>query len=75
MISLKFVSKSPTNNICSDNGLVPARRQAIIWTNDCMFPDAYMRHLTSVGNYFFTEKKDLLQSFPVEDKDLLILHS
>ena len=30
-----------------DNGLAPARRQAIIWTNDGLFTDAYMRH-----NYF-----------------------
>ena len=35
-ISLKFVPKGPVNNIPvgSDNGLTPARRQAIIWTND-----------------------------------------
>ena len=36
-ISLKFVPKVPINNIpgiCSDNGLAPTRRQAIIWTND-----------------------------------------
>ena len=36
-ISLKFVAKGPINNIPplgSDNGLVPFRRQAIIWTND-----------------------------------------
>ena len=31
--SLKFFPKVPINNIGSDNGLVPARRQAIIWTN------------------------------------------
>ena len=36
-ISLKFVPKSPINNIPvlgSDNGLAPARCQAIVWTND-----------------------------------------
>ena len=33
-ISLKFVPKGPINNIPSDNGLAPARRQAIIWTHD-----------------------------------------
>ena len=33
-ISIKFVPKGPINNIDSDNGLAPARRQAIIWTND-----------------------------------------
>ena len=30
------------SNIGSNNGLVPARRQAIIWTNDCKLIDAYM---------------------------------
>ena len=30
--------------IVSDNGLAPARRQAIIWTNGDYFTDAYMRH-------------------------------
>ena len=33
----------------SDNGLAPARRQAIIWTNDGKFTDAYMRHSASMG--------------------------
>ena len=37
-ISLKFVPKGSINNIPAciglDNGLVPSRRQAIIWTND-----------------------------------------
>ena len=35
-ISLKFVSRGPIDNkpnIGSNNGLVPKRRQAIIWTN------------------------------------------
>ena len=31
----------------SDNGLVLPRRQAIIWTNDGLFTDAYMRHSAS----------------------------
>ena len=38
-IPLKLVSKGPVNNIPgfgSDNGLVPTRRQAIIWTNDIL---------------------------------------
>ena len=37
-ISLKFVPKGPINNIPAlvqiDDGLVPARRQGIFWTND-----------------------------------------
>ena len=33
----------------SDNGLTPARRQAIIWTNGGKFTDAYMRHSTSIS--------------------------
>ena len=32
-ISLKFIPKDPIDSIGSDNGLVPNRRQAIIWTN------------------------------------------
>ena len=36
-ISLKFVRKGPIN-----------RRQAIIWTNDSYFTDAYMRHSASM---------------------------
>ena len=35
--------------IGSDNGLAPCRRQAIIWTNDSLFTDAYMRHSASVS--------------------------
>ena len=31
------------SSISSDNGLVPTRRQAIIWTNGGLFTDAYMR--------------------------------
>ena len=52
-LSLKFVPKSPINNIPAlvhrDNGLVPVRRQAIIWTNDGKFTDAYMRHSASMS--------------------------
>ena len=33
----------------SDNGLAPTRRQAIIWTNDNNFTDAYMRHSDSIS--------------------------
>ena len=32
-----------------DNGLVPARRQALIWTNAGKFTDAYMRHSASMS--------------------------
>ena len=43
MVQLKYSS------IGSDNGLAPARRQAIILTNDGWFTDAYMRHSTSLS--------------------------
>ena len=33
----------------SDNGLAPTRRQAIIWSNDGKFTDAYMRHSASMS--------------------------
>ena len=46
---LKFVPKGPINNIGSDDGLAPSRRQAIIWTNDGRFIDAYMRHSASMS--------------------------
>ena len=36
-VSLKFIPKS-------DNGLARPRRQAIIWTSDGKFTDAYMPH-------------------------------
>ena len=51
-ISLKFVPKGPINNIPtigSDNCLAPARLQAIIWTNDDEFTDAYMHHSASMS--------------------------
>ena len=44
-------SKYQYSSIGSDNGLAPARRQAIIWTNDAYFTDAYMHHLTSTSYY------------------------
>ena len=47
-ISLKFVPKHPIS-IGSDNGLVPTRQQAIIWTNDGQITDAYMRHSASMS--------------------------
>ena len=60
-ISLEFVPKCQINNynrsnhtnvqynnISSDNGLAPTRRQAIIWTNDGKFTDTYVRHWASV---------------------------
>ena len=36
-------------SIGSDNGLAPTRRRAIIWTNDDLITDAYMRHLASMS--------------------------
>ena len=36
-------------SIGSDNGLAPARRQVIIWTNDNYFIDAYTRHSATIG--------------------------
>ena len=47
-ISLKFVPKGRINNIPA---LVQAltRWQAIIWTNDGSFTDAYMRHSSSMS--------------------------
>ena len=44
MISLKYILKGQNSSNGSDNGLAPARRQAIIWTNDGKFTDVYMRH-------------------------------
>ena len=36
------------SSIGLDNGLAPTRWQAIIWTNDGKFTDAYMRHSASM---------------------------
>ena len=35
-------------SIASDNGLVPTRRQAIVWTNNDKIAHACMRHLASM---------------------------
>ena len=32
-----------------NDGLVPNRHQAIIWTNDSLFIDAFMHHLVSMS--------------------------
>ena len=49
-ISLKFVPKSQNySSIVSDNGLAPTRWQAIIWSNDGKFTDAYMRRSASMS--------------------------
>ena len=37
------------SSINSDNGLEPSRRQAIIWSNDGKFTDAYMRRSASMS--------------------------
>ena len=47
-----FVPKGQIKNIPSigsGNVLAPTRRQAIIWTNDGKFADAYMRHSASMS--------------------------
>ena len=53
-ISLKFVSKGPIDNIPALVQIMAWRRpgdnwQAIIWTNDGYFTDAYMRHSASMS--------------------------
>ena len=45
-------SQGPINNVPAfglDNGLVPARQQAIIWTNDGQFTDSHMHHSASMS--------------------------
>ena len=42
-------SNQQYSSIGLDNGLAPIRRQAIIWTNDGKFTDAYMRHSASMS--------------------------
>ena len=49
IFSLTFVPMGPINKVGPDNGLAPARRQAIIWTNAGKFIDAYMRHSASMS--------------------------
>ena len=44
-----YGSNQQYSSIGLDNGLAPARRQAIIWTNDSWFTDAYMWHLASMS--------------------------
>ena len=36
-------------SIGSDNGLAPAKRQAIVWTNAGKFTDACIRHSASMS--------------------------
>ena len=45
-LSLKLLlrAKLTNSNIGSNNGLVPTRRQTIIWTTDGYFTDTYMGH-------------------------------
>ena len=54
-ISLKFIPKGPINNIPA---LVQTRQQAIIWTNDDYFTDAYMHlslnELRFVGHSYYS---------------------
>ena len=42
-------SNEPYSSIGLDDGLAPARRQAIIWTNDVKFTEAYMLHAASTS--------------------------
>ena len=42
-------SNQQYSSIDSDNVLAPARRQAIIWTNEGLSTDAHIRHSTSMG--------------------------
>ena len=51
-ILLTFVNQGSDlqySSLGSDDGLAPSRRQAIIWTNDGYFTDAYMRHSASMS--------------------------
>ena len=48
-ISLKFVPRGPINNITTLVQVMAWRRQAIIWTNDGSFIDAYMPHSASMS--------------------------
>ena len=53
-ISQNFVPEARINNIHYpsiglDYGLVPTRRQAIIWTNEGYFTDAYTSHSVSMS--------------------------
>ena len=48
-ISVKIVPKIAMNNIGSDKGFVPKKRQAIIWGNGALVTDADIHHLASVS--------------------------
>ena len=50
-IPSRFVPKGSINifHIGSDNGAAPIRRQAIVWTNDGLFNNAYVRHSASMS--------------------------
>ena len=48
-LSLSLKVHKQYSSIGSDNGLLPSRQQAIIWTNDGCFTDAYMRHSASMS--------------------------
>ena len=62
-----LVSTHQCDSIGSDNGLVPIRRQAIIWTNDCMFnwrmyeslgpSERLLNTILSVHNTLFTSRQ------------------
>ena len=47
-ISLKFVPKSPINNILALVQIMAWRRPAVIWTHDGWITDAYMHHSASM---------------------------
>ena len=53
--SQRSTTKQPS--IGSDNGLAPTRHQAIIWTSDGKFTDAYMRHPASMSLQIPNHKK------------------
>ena len=57
-ISVKFVPNGPINNIpaLADHGLVPSRWQAIIWTNDGKFIEAYMYQSASMSQHLQCHK-------------------
>ena len=45
-----YKSNKQYSKIGSDNGMAPIRRQAIIWTNNGLFTDEYMRHSASTSS-------------------------
>ena len=48
-VSPEFVPKGPVINIPASVHMAPNRRQAIFWTNDGKFTDAYTRHSASIS--------------------------